>query len=647
MPGFAMPAGRLCALALAIGTVLLTPVAARADDAATVSERAAGAVLTRAPARLAVDTAAPVDPASSTLRLLDVAGDPVAIGAPAAVAGDPERLVATLPKLEPGLYTAVYDAGGAQGSFAFSADPSGVSPTLARSEAPPSRFKPATTIVPKWLAFSFIFVFVGALALRALVVAPLARGRGRRRGPGTLAETVDRRLLAIAAVAIALFVPSTLAQLVDEAADPDAGLGFWHSIRPGDIWSFLSGEPDGRLWLARLILTALAASVVIPTALAARTRGVPRRVDALALAGLALGGGELLARVLPTAAPDVRDAFTQLLDLLHMLGAAVWVGGLATLAALALSRLRVPAGESFWAPALRRFSVVATVCVGVMILTGLWTTWIHVGAPRLLFTTLYGETVLVKLILVLILVALGAVNQLWMLPRVNALRASGAASGSALAVALGHFRHVVVAEAVVGLAIVAVVPFLSGSARNQDFQRRQADLAQTRGAVTLAPSGNVAGPAQYDVVAPGARRVDVSFSSPALGVPATTVVADAVGDDRFRVSGGYATAAGDWRIAVDGGAGMPAVFTLPVLAAAAEPGKAPTPAVASSTWAWGIAELLIVLIALLGATRISARIAQRRVIGLDDARLSTDDLKIEHDRAQSDHVVEGTSSTSF
>jgi hypothetical protein len=75
---------------------------------------------------------------------------------------------------------------------------------------------------------------------------------------------------------------------------------------------------------------------------------------------------------------------------------------------------------------LRRFSVVATVCVGVMILTGLWTYWLHVGPPRLLVHTLYGETLLVKLGLVLALLGLGAVNQLWLLPRVQALRAAGA-----------------------------------------------------------------------------------------------------------------------------------------------------------------------------------------------------------------------------
>jgi type II secretory pathway pseudopilin PulG len=148
----------------------------------------------------------------------------------------------------------------------------------------------------------------------------------------------------------------------------------------------------------------------------------------------------------------------------------------------------------------------------------LWTAWIHVGPPRLLFHTPYGETLLVKLILVLVLVGLGAVNQLWLLPRVNAIRADGE-DGTALAVTLRHFRGVVAAEAVIGLLVLLVVPFLSGSARKQELEKQSADLTQTAlgggQEIRLRPSGAQPGPTDYDVWAPGAEgRVAVVFSSP-------------------------------------------------------------------------------------------------------------------------------------
>src|SRR6202012_5625556 len=266
-----------------------------------------------------------------------------------------------------------------------------------------------------------------------------------------LAAAVDRRLLLTAGLTIALFIPATIIELAQEHQNLFEG-------------------GDGTMWLIRLILTAIAAAAIIPAALLAlRGRGLPaRRVATVAAIGLTAGVAELLARVIPTETPEewVREIFTDLLDFGHMTGASVWIGGL-------VAPLRLPDAErdGFWSAALRRFSVVATVCVGVMILTGLWTAWIHVGPPRLLFHTLYGETLLVKLILVLILVGLGAINQLWLLPRGNAPLAEGA-DGSALAVTLRHFRGVIAAEAAIGLLIVLVVPFLSGSARKQEFERQ-------------------------------------------------------------------------------------------------------------------------------------------------------------------------------
>jgi hypothetical protein len=252
-----------------------------------------------------------------------------------------------------------------------------------------------------------------------------------------------------------------------------------------------------------------------------------------------------------------------------------------------------------------------------MILTGLWTAWIHVGPPRLLFHTLYGETLLVKLILVLILVGLGAINQLWLLPRVNAMRAAGE-EGSGLAVTLRHFRAVVAAEAVVGLLVILVVPFLSGSARKQEFERQAADLTQSAltgaGEVRLRPSGAQPGPTDYDVWAPGAGgRVAVAFSSPRLGVPATTVPATLIDGDHYRVSGLYTPMVGAWRarVLVDGGAAA-ASFPLLVTPTYVEPESPPPPAVRGSTWAWGVAEVIAVVLALVGAGFASAWITRWR-----------------------------------
>jgi putative copper export protein len=458
------------------------------------------------------------------------------------------------------------------------------------------------------------------------VTAPATRRLATEEDRPAVLAASDRRLLLLAAGAILLFVPATLGDLVNKATDKDAGLGFWQSIRPGAIWEYLTGGPDGILYDIRLLLTAVAALVVVPAAAGALRRGWrhrPQLVGRVMLAGLVLGTAELIARVIPTEAPKPgvgwpREIFTSVLDWGHMYGAAIWIGGLVGLAVLGAS-MRMPAARRgrFWPTALRRFSVIATVCVGVMILTGLWITWLHVGAPRLLVHTLYGETLLVKLILVLILLGVAAANQLWLLPRVNAIREAG--GGSTASIVLRHFRRTVAAEAVLGLLILLVVPFLSGSARNQEFQAKAAGLTQTQHAgghaVRLRPSGAQPGMTDYDVWAPGAGgRVSVAFSSPRLGVPETEVLATSVGGDHYRATGLYTAMAGTWRARVATTSGPPASFDLDVTTAPAEPENAPPPTVTGSTWAWGLGELLAVVLLLGGAGYVSRRRTRRPAV---------------------------------
>lgn len=349
--------------------------------------------------------------------------------------------------------------------------------------------------------------------------------------------------------------------------------------------------------------------------------------------GLLFGAGELLVRTLPgrVTLGLPRTVFTSLADWGHLLGAAVWLGGLAGLVVTASflhppvtggpnTRLRVVA---------RRFSYTALVCVGVLTLSGLWTAWIHVGALPPLFTTLYGQTLLVKLALFLALVALGAFNLLWLLPRMDAARVAAAPAQSGFADLLRPFRRTVMVEVVIGLTVLLIVPFLSGSARTQAAQLRAADLNQTAMAgnlpVTFTPSALQPGAVRYDVFVPARdlAGVALAFASPTLGVPETMVTAITDGEGHYHVTGLYAPMIGVWQVRVllhgPGTTERSAPFALTVRAT---PVIAPpvTTVVQPSTWAWGVLETLLVLLALIGAAMVSRRLASP--ITSRDKRLS-------------------------
>jgi putative copper export protein/methionine-rich copper-binding protein CopC len=623
----ALLARRAGAASLALAILLTAAGPAAATVALRETSPPANAVLAQSPRSLTLQVTPGLDARAGRVVVYDAEHRPVARER---ISRHGSTLVSPVPKLEDGVYTAVWQLAGAGGAAttaatsAFAVGAGGASPALVQQAKPGTKLNPAGRVVPRWLAFAAIMIFIGAAALRLFVTAPAAaRMAGADEQSAALAAT-DRRLLLLAGAAILLFIPGTLGDLVNRATDRDAGLGFWESVRPGAIGDYLSGGPDGTLYGVRLLLTALAALVVVPAAAGALRRGWrhrPQVVRRVMLAGLALGTLETIVRVIPTEAPRPgigwpREIFTSVLDWGHMYSAAIWIGGLAGLAVIGASmRAAGVRRERFWGPTLRRFSLIATVCVGAMILSGLWITWLHVGAPRMLVHTLYGETLLVKLSLVLILLGVAGANQLWLLPRVDAMRAASGASRSSIV--LRHFRKTVAAEAVLGMLILLVVPFLSGSARNQEFQAKAADLTQTQQsggrAVRLRPSGAQPGMTDYDVWAPGsADRVTIAFSSPKLGVPETEVLATSLGGDHYRVTGLYTSMAGPWRARVATRSGPPATFDLGVVTTAPEPENGPPPVVTGSTWAWGLGELVAVVLLLTGAAYSSRRLTRRR-----------------------------------
>jgi len=106
-------------------------------------------------------------------------------------------------------------------------------------------------------------------------------------------------------------------------------------------------------------------------------------------------------------------------DFLHLLAAAFWGGGLFHFALSLLQELRTAPPEvrrTALAALVPRFSLLASLCVSAVIITGGYSAWAQVTVLPALHTP-YGVTLLVKLGLVLPLLGLGALNLLWVRPR--------------------------------------------------------------------------------------------------------------------------------------------------------------------------------------------------------------------------------------
>ncbi|MGQ0643388.1 MAG: copper resistance D family protein [Gemmatimonadaceae bacterium] len=132
------------------------------------------------------------------------------------------------------------------------------------------------------------------------------------------------------------------------------------------------------------------------------------------------------------AAAEPRPVVGVTLDTLHVLAGGVWLGTVMVIVALALPVLGDAASRKALQQILVRFSKVALTAAAVVTLTGVYAAWVHVGSWTGLWSTPYGDALVLKLVTVAVVVLLGAINWRVAVPRLTLGRVPGfAASGSA------------------------------------------------------------------------------------------------------------------------------------------------------------------------------------------------------------------------
>jgi copper transport protein len=195
----------------------------------------------------------------------------------------------------------------------------------------------------------------------------------------------------------------------------------------------------GSATIVRLLLVALCLTVSVVVASRRWHRPAVRYACApvfvaltasLSLSGHAVGEGVTALR-LP-------------LDMVHVVAAAAWLGGLAQL---------VPWSRAtpVSAPVLERWSKIALGSVVVLVLTGFWAAWEEIGISLAgLLETTYGRLVLAKLVLLALVLPLANRNRVQVVP---AVRAGGAGATAAL-------RRYVRAELGVLMLVIAATAWL-------------------------------------------------------------------------------------------------------------------------------------------------------------------------------------------
>lgn len=507
----------VCGLTLALTFFLCAP-ASSAHARLERSEPKANSTLKQPPKTLELWFSEELEASMSTVTVSDDTGRRVDKNN-ATVAEGNKKLQIDLADLGPGTYTVDWKALSAdghtmKGKFTFTIEPAGGGAATARTTTPTAGVQqvgqpkqtgqPASTqtspaestqvsgsswaqSVVRWLEYLAMTTLCGGFAFRLLILGPVLRGlEVDERAKGLSASA--RQFVELSWWALALLALATLAALVLQTSTVmDISLG--EALSPARLYEVLTRTSYGAPWLLQAATAAVLALILFLLARRTSDTDYERHLSSAANPGLLRAGVIVSALMMlaPSLTGHARAAtqyhFTVFSDWLHLVAAGFWVGGLFH---LALTMARGVAGLEGrgWLRVLERavppFTKLAVAGTVVIALTGAYNSWIHVDRFSALWSTPYGEALSVKIILFLVMVALGGLNTFVIHPRAKRMidDAGGALTREHLKLDRSFYRAVGV-EAVLGgvvLLAAAVLVYLQ-PAREHPTNTARADTS--------------------------------------------------------------------------------------------------------------------------------------------------------------------------
>ncbi len=377
---------------------LLEPSAVWAHAVPRTSLPSANAVLQEAPREITIRFSERVEAHASSLQVLDSRGTRLDDGTAAVVPADPWLYQVTLPPLDVGVYTVSWrvmsadDGHVTEGAYVFVVGGAAISgsPEVSQVIAVTGWFD----ALARWLGM------LGAIALIGMLTTSLVFWH--KQLPHVPPPAYVLPWLAVLLLSSSLILLVRLQRLPVEGGGW-AGLGTLMSTTIGQITVaklgvavLLVGVLVGYWWISGARTWCWALALPLTVLLLVSDAWVSHSSATLVWKGLALGA-----------------------ELVHLLGVALWVGGLWYFATLFWwSTFREPSAASELAWAIPAFSILAAGTVGLLTMSGLYLTQLHLGSLGDLLSTLYGRILLAKLCVVGLMVALGGYHQFIVHPRI-------------------------------------------------------------------------------------------------------------------------------------------------------------------------------------------------------------------------------------
>ncbi len=532
-----------------------------------------------------------IEPSFSSVSVVDKNSVAVDKGDSHRMSDDAKGMQVSLKdNLPQGLYTVVWKTTSAVdghvvgGSFAFTVGDvplSDSSPraimTLVDTALSNSAAPPLYQVIVRWLNVLLLALLVGSFIFPLLILFPALRAAksnaallqvyaGYFRSNDAPADTDadadaalapwSARWLRYTQIAFVVYALVTVATLVAQAYTV-GGIAT-------SILLVLTATRFGTVWLFRAAIL-IALGVIL---FRARWQFTARlRANRALLLAVALGLLLLVTQSLNSHGAAVTDppVIPLVVDLIHLAGVVIWVGGLvqliATLPAL-LGALPASAKMRTLSAVISCFSLVAFLAVGVIVLSGVYSMIVQVGSLEAFFATLYGETLLVKFVLIVPLLALGALN-LIVNRHAYARAAERAIPFTGVTLVIHRIDVIVALEVVFAAAVLLAVGFLTSVAPSKSaFDPTSPLWIETHTVdninVTLGVAPALVGSNDFDVKVQDAAGQPISDASVVrllgtmreMDMGTQVVATTAQGNGHYTLHGDLMSMVGTWQIEV-------------------------------------------------------------------------------------------------
>jgi len=384
--------------------------------------------LETSPDRIIIWFSEPIEKSFSVITVLNSAAQRVDLDDSARDPSEPSAMSVGLPPLENGTYTVVWknlssvDGHKVIGSFVFAVgEPLSAGAQVDAAEQP--LLQSVADPWLRWLVFVAAAIVIGGLAFELLIGIPVIYGDSAKESWQTAGVAMSAAWSRFAVIGLGVLILAMLGQLLQQAAVLSGNSAFAPDFEVLRSIALESGW--GRLWTYRLIA---AIGIVILFFVAKRASSPPDDYDddeepdgaligdsviaqAAAVLGLIFLGLIATSSHNAASAADIKT-FAMVTDFAHLVASMIWLGGIAYLAISVPVLVRELGGSGasdLLNKAIPRFTVLGLLSAGILVTTGIFSSYIQVTIPAATATP-YGWFLVGKLALIVPLFVFAGYN---------------------------------------------------------------------------------------------------------------------------------------------------------------------------------------------------------------------------------------------